>query len=108
MTTHKIDLSLLPENEEAVTGYTEIYAAWKKLFDMLDAGQSPDENKFDTVFSDARRNMTGREIAFIDELADGIATLSTELRHAKLTGGLSKILMDRQGFKVSKEGGGLG
>jgi len=108
MTTQKIDLDVLPKDEEAIAGYETILTAWKKLFAALDEGRSLSVAEVETTISSAKDAMFGRENVFFDALLDDLSSSSSDLRHAKLTAGLNKILMDRQGFKVSKEGGGLG
>ncbi len=108
MNSKRIDLSLLPESEDAQGGYEEIHGVWEKLFGMVSAGKHPNETDLEELIEKAKYVMTGREIAFMDTLKNSLSDFPLELRHTKLSGGLSKVLMDRHGFKVSKEGGGLG
>lgn len=108
MPTHKVDLTALPEDQSAVPGYETILAAHQKLAAALDSNHDLSASDLEATLADARQAMTAREREFLHNLQGEIASFSADLRFAKLTGGLYKILMDRKGFKVSKEGGGLG
>ncbi len=108
MPSHQVDLTSPPVDLNAVPGYETILAAWQKMHDALDKGKSLTEAEVAAVVSETRLAMTSRELAFLQELLNSTSSLSADARHAKLSGGLYKMLMDRQGFKVKKENGGLG
>ncbi|WP_291048468.1 hypothetical protein [Hyphomonas sp.] len=108
MPTHQVDLTSLPEDQDAVRGYESILATWQKLRDGLDDSKSLSGVDLEETVSSSRPVMTPRELAFLNELLTATSSLAVEIRHAKVTGGFYKILMDRHGFKVSKDGGGLG
>lgn len=108
MPSYKVDLTKLPTDQNAVPGYEAILAAHKKLGAALEENDDLTEAELEAVLAGIQGAMTTREREFLHQLRSEIATFSVDLRHAKLTGGLYKILMDRQGYKVSKDGGGLG
>lgn len=108
MHTQNNDLSNLPKEQSAHDGYEEIHRVWKTLWEMVETGKYPDETGLNELVSKAQYAMTGRERRFMDGLHSSLAGDDVRLRHAKLTSGLNKVLWDRHGFKVSKEGGGLG
>ncbi|MEP2783934.1 MAG: hypothetical protein ABJO67_05230 [Pseudoruegeria sp.] len=108
MKTQKIDLSALPNDQDTHRGYEEIHSVWIRLSEMLKEGNHPDDSCLNELVSKAQNAMTGREVDFMCNLQSLLSDDSVENRHARLTGGLYKVLMDRHGYKVSKDGGGLG
>jgi hypothetical protein len=108
MPTQHVDLVSLPSDQSAVPGYKVILSAWQNLTVAFDENKKLSEADLDLTLADVRGVSTVREQIFLQELQSNIATMSVDLRQAKLTGGLYKILMDRQGYKVSKDNGGLG
>ncbi|KEP68543.1 hypothetical protein DL1_11360 [Thioclava dalianensis] len=108
MPSYQVDLTSLPKDESAIPGYKVILAAWQKMYDALDAGKTPSEVDLNEAMQTARNAMTVRELGFMKDLEAELAAEHVSLRHAKLTGGLYKILMDRHGFKVTRKNGGLG
>ncbi len=101
-------LAKLPTDHQAQRGYFELLELWEKMGTAPNAGRDFSESEFNSLKSTARVFMTAREIRFFEEpFSDDLAS-HPALFQAKVTARLSKILMDRHGVKVSKEGGGLG
>ena len=101
-------LANLPNDSASQKGYFDLLEFWEKMATTQDAGRDFSVNEFDGLKVAARRLMTPREIAFFEEPFPDDITSHAALFQAKVTGRLSKILMDRHGFKVPKQGGGLG
>jgi hypothetical protein len=97
-------LAGLPADPAAHVGYFDLVEIWETLGSGRDRNISLDMLR--GLEQNARAHMTERERIFFDEPhEDG---LDPYLLQAKIAGRLSKILMDRHGFKVGKEGGGVG
>jgi hypothetical protein len=102
-----IDLSKPPDGPGA-SGYDELYTQWKRLGDVFAAGRTLNQQDFLTLGATVRKHLTGRERQFFDEPFEPEVRANPDHVQAKTTAQLHKILMDRHGFRVAKDKGGLG
>lgn len=108
MTTLRIDLSKSPNDPEAARGYQEIYRAWKLLYDVGESERGClTTREFLDLLSEVIQHLTPREREFFERKLDGPAHIP-EFVQAKTTARLNVILLDRYGFKVKRENGGVG
>jgi hypothetical protein len=108
MTVVHIDLSKTPDDPEAGRGYQEIYRSWKRLYDV---GESEPgcltTHEFLDLLGEVVQYLTPRERDFFERKLDGPGHIPAFVQ-AKTTARLNVILMDRHGFKVKRENGGVG
>jgi hypothetical protein len=98
-------LASLPSDTNARAGYEELVDLWEEIGER---NIHPTADQFNAWKNGVHMLLTLREKTFFQEpIEPGLAGYP-ELIQAKMTGRLSKILMDRHGFKVAKDKGGLG
>ncbi|UGY21828.1 hypothetical protein HU675_0027885 [Bradyrhizobium septentrionale] len=102
-----IDLSQLPSDPEDAKGYDQIYRAWKRLSDTFENGGQLQDAEFQSEVQSLIASLRPREISFMGEPYEASIAHIPEAVQAKAQGRLQKILMDRHGFHVKREGGGL-
>lgn len=97
-------LASQPTDPIAAQGYSALLEHWETI------GEGKCElptAQFNAWRREVRPLLTTRELSFFDEpLEDGLGDYP-DLVQAKMTGRLSKILLDRR-YKAAKENGGLG
>lgn len=102
-----IDLSQVPANPEDAKGYDQIYRVWKRLADAFSAGRELPSADFRSEMSNLRTVLRPREVSLMDEPHEASIAHIPEAVQAKTQARLQKVLMDRQGFHVKRENGGL-
>jgi hypothetical protein len=102
-----VDFETMPADEDAQVGYVEILSIWRRIKQGFDENPRSFNQELLSCLAELRPLLTQRELAFLDEPFDA-ATTSSAAVEAKTVAKVYKILMDRHGFKVSREGGGLG
>jgi hypothetical protein len=103
--TNEFDLSGAPSDPTAAIGYAELYALWKENMDAFNHGRDISKADFQIWIDRVRKHLIPMELAFFDEPFDERNFSKVEV---KKVSNLYKILFDRHGARVSKEGGGLG
>lgn len=97
-------LAKLPRDPEAQHNYFELVQIWESL----ESGGDLTQDGLDAMILKAKPFMNSREQAFFSEPLPSDLVGYPILLQSKITGRLSKILLDRHGYKVPREGGGLG
>jgi hypothetical protein len=95
------DLSKTPDDPIAAKGYQELYR-------LLPADSDDIPLPFAEWKTAIRTHLDSREASFFSAPFEPEIERHQELLQTKTVARLYKILMDRQGFKVPREGGGLG
>lgn len=102
-----IDLAQVPSKPEDATGYLEIHTFWKRLSDTFEKGGQLSDAEFRSELTSLRPVLRPREAAFLDEPHEVSIANIPEAVQARTVARLYKILLDRQGFHVKRENGGL-
>ena len=102
-----IDLSQLPSQPEDTKGYDQIYKVWKRLSDAFETGDQLSDADFRSELSSVRPVLRQREARFLDEAHEAAIANIPEAVQAKTQARLQIILMDRHGYHVKHENGGL-
>lgn len=99
----------LPADPSAHHGYFELVEIWEHM-----EGHRPEGREWFNADEQAKllvsltSVLSAHELAFFKEPFERSEQSYNSILQARTTGRLSKILMDRHGFKVARDKGGLG
>lgn len=101
-------LANLPHDPIGHIGYFELLEFWEAMAADENSGRNYSIAEFASMKQSVAKLLTPRESSFFQEPFPVDIAESPTLLQVKVIARLSKILMDRHGFKVPKDGGGLG
>ena len=102
-----VDLTRIPPDSFDAEGYDRIYRIWKRLSDTFEGGSQLNENDFQSEISSLEGALHPQEHSFLKDPHEASIANIAEAVQARTQARLLVILMDRHGFHLKRENGGL-